>query len=155
MEKPNYDTVMWKRTLLFLMTLLLACDASNTRTSAQSDTTKKSKNSSDKLDNDSLREAFSNERFRDVTVEKIVADSFRVRGKAQVFEAAFSWVVVDGDEEVGKGFQMTNAGAPEWGDFIFLFKTHKKNRDSKLHLILFEASPKDGSRQFQLRIPLY
>jgi hypothetical protein len=155
MEKPNYDTVRWKRTLLVLMSLLLACDASNTRTSAESDTTKKSKNSSDKLDNDSLRKVFSNERFRDVTVEKIVADSFRVRGKAQVFEAAFSWVVEDGDEEVSKGFQMTNAGAPEWGDFIFSFKTHKKNGDSKVHLILFEASPKDGSRQFQLRIPLY
>src|SRR5678809_269932 len=52
-----------------------------------------------------LNHVYSNQRFKDVTVEKLDGDSFRVKGRAQVFEANLSWVVEDGHEELKKGFQ--------------------------------------------------
>ncbi len=104
-------------------------------------------------DND-LPMEYSNERFRKVTVEKIGEDSYRIKGEAQIFEANFSWVVEDGHNELKKGYEMTDAGAPEWGAFNFTIEVQKKKENSTLHLILFEASAKDGSRQYELPIPL-
>ncbi|MES2544299.1 MAG: Gmad2 immunoglobulin-like domain-containing protein [Bacteroidota bacterium] len=98
---------------------------------------------------------YSNERFKDVTIEKTGEHQFTITGKAQVFEANFSWVVEDGHEELKKGFQMTDAGAPEWGNFKFSIDVAKKQENSTLRLILFEASAKDGSRQYELPIVLY
>ncbi|MGV3632334.1 MAG: Gmad2 immunoglobulin-like domain-containing protein [Bacteroidota bacterium] len=96
---------------------------------------------------------YANERFRDVTVVR-EGDSFRVRGQAQVFEAAFSWVVEDGHNQVQKGFEMTDAGAPEWGNFDFKVTVSKKRPDSALTLVLFEASAMDGSPQHELSVVL-
>ena len=98
--------------------------------------------------------AYSNERFRKVTVEKLDEHTFRINGEAQIFEANFSWVVEDGHNELKKGFEMTDAGAPEWGKFDFTVDAEKKDSYSTLHLILFEASAKDGSRQYELPILL-
>jgi hypothetical protein len=50
---------------------------------------------------------------------------------------------------------MTDAGAPAWGNFSFTVDAPKKNANSTLHLILFELSSKDGSRQYELPILLY
>ena len=102
-----------------------------------------------------LPKTYSNKRFRDVTAERIGEDTFLVRGQGQIFEANFNWIVEDGHEELKKGFQMTDAGAPEWGKFEFAINVHKKRKNSTLTLILFESSPKDGSRQYELPIPLY
>ena len=102
-----------------------------------------------------LSKTYSNKRFRDVTVERIGQDTFLVRGQGQIFEANFNWIVEDGHEELKKGFQMTDAGAPEWGKFEFAITVHKKRKNSTLTLILFESSPKDGSREYELPIPLY
>jgi len=99
--------------------------------------------------------SYSNERFKDVIVERIGTDSFLVHGQGQIFEANFSWVVEDGHYELKKGVQMTDAGAPEWGNFEFTFTVQKKRANSTLTLILFESSPKDGSRQYKLPITLY
>lgn len=104
---------------------------------------------------DTLLKTYSNKRFRNVTVKKTGEHEFLVRGQGQVFEAAFSWVVEDGHEELKKGFQMTDAGAPEWGKFEFAINVAKRRDNSTLTLILFEASANDGSRQFELPIPLY
>ena len=98
---------------------------------------------------------YSNERFRGVTVEKTGEHTFLVQGEGQIFEANFSWVVEDGHEELKNGFQMTDAGAPEWGKFRFTIDAEKKRPNSTLHLILFESSPKDGSRQYELPLVLY
>lgn len=98
---------------------------------------------------------YANERFKEVTVEKIGDHKFRVKGKGQIFEASFSWVVEDGHEEIKRGFQMTDAGAPEWGNFTFTIDVKKKRPNSTLHLILFESSAKDGSRQYELPVFLY
>ena len=97
---------------------------------------------------------YSNKRFKDVTVSKENDTTFIIKGKAQVFEAAFAWVIEDGHEELKTGFAMTDAGAPEWGNFRFTVTAKKKRPNSVLHLILFESSPKDGSRQFQLPVLL-
>ncbi|MEO6254453.1 MAG: Gmad2 immunoglobulin-like domain-containing protein [Ferruginibacter sp.] len=98
---------------------------------------------------------YANPRFKDVTVERTGNHQFLIKGKAQVFEANISWVVEDGHEELKKGFQMTDAGAPAWGNFTFSIDVQKKRQNSTLTLILFESSAKDGSRQHELPIMLY
>lgn len=98
---------------------------------------------------------YSNERFRNVTVEKTGENTFTIRGQGQIFEANFNWVIEDGHEELQKGYTMTDAGAPEWGNFSFTVTAPKKNPNSTLHIILFESSPKDGSRQYELPVLLY
>lgn len=97
---------------------------------------------------------YSNKRFREVTVEKVNINTFRVRGEGQIFEANFCWVVEDGHYELKNGFEMTDAGAPEWGKFDFTFEISKRDEDTTLTLILYEISAKDGSRQHELPITL-
>lgn len=98
---------------------------------------------------------YSNERFRNVKADRISDTQFRITGKARVFEATFNWVIEDGHEELQKGYQMTDAGAPEWGNFNFTVNAVKKRRNSTLHLLLFESSAKDGSRLSELPVLLY
>ena len=98
---------------------------------------------------------YSNERFKEVRVERTAQHTFLVQGKGQIFEASFNWVVEDGHYELKKGFEMTDAGAPEWGNFRFTVDVQKERANSTLMLILFESSPKDGSRQFELPVVLY
>ena len=101
------------------------------------------------------QQPMSNERFRNVRATKLTDDSFRIEGEAQVFEAAFSWVVEDGHNELAQGHAMTDAGAPEWGKFSFVVNVEKDRSNSTLNLIIYEASAKDGSRQHELFYPLY
>jgi hypothetical protein len=97
---------------------------------------------------------YANARFKDVTIEKMQEyGEIKVKGKAQIFEASFNWVIEDGHNELKSGHEMTDAGAPEWGNFSFQIVPPKKE-NAKLHLILFEISAKDGSRQHELIIPL-
>lgn len=57
--------------------------------------------------------------------------------------------------ELKKGNTITDAGAPEWGNFNFTVDVKKERENSTLMLILFESSPKDGSRQYELPVLLY
>ena len=98
---------------------------------------------------------YSNERFRNVTVEKVNVNKFRVKGEGQIFEASFNWTVEDGHYELQKGYEMTDAGAPEWGKFDFTINVAKNKKNSTLTLIIFEISAEDGSRQHQLPIFLF
>lgn len=102
-----------------------------------------------------LPKQYSNERFKEVTVKRINENKFRVRGKGQIFEANFNWIIEDGHDELKKGFQMTDAGAPEWGKFNFTITVQKRRENSELTLVLFESSAKDGSRQHELPIILF
>ena len=97
---------------------------------------------------------YFNKRFRNVTVENIEGNKFRIRGQGQIFEANFNWIVEDGHNELLKGFQTTDAGAPEWGNFDFIIEVTKQRNNSTLTLILFETSAMDGSRQYDLPIVL-
>ena len=97
---------------------------------------------------------YSNARFRNVTVEKAGANRFVVSGQGQIFEANFGWVVEDGHRELKSGFEMTDAGAPAWGNFEFVIQVKKQRPNSTLTMILYESSAKDGSRQHELAVPL-
>lgn len=99
--------------------------------------------------------SYGNAKFRDVKVTATDDHTFLIRGKAQVFEAAFSWVLVSGKKEIKTGHQMTDAGAPAWGNFSFSIDAPKRNPGDQLTLVLYEASAKDGSRQNQLPIVFY
>lgn len=96
----------------------------------------------------------SNDRFRNVVVIKKGDNEFLVVGKARVFEASFNWVIEDGHQEIDSGYSTTDAGAPEWGNFRFTLKPKKNEPNTVRHLILYEASAKDGSRQSELPILL-
>lgn len=97
---------------------------------------------------------YSNFRFRNVTVEKTGEHRYTIKGQGQIFEASFDWVVEDGHNELMKGFEMTDAGAPEWGNFSFTIEVKKQRPNSTLMLVLYETSAKDGSRQYELPVLL-
>jgi hypothetical protein len=101
------------------------------------------------------QKVYSNTRFKDVRVRRIDDQSFQITGKGQIFEASFNWVIEDGHNELQSGFTMTDAGAPEWGNFSFTVDAPKKRANSTIHIILFETSAKDGSRQYELPVLLY
>lgn len=153
-----------KLCFFLLLVILSACNANDDagKSSLHSDTaTTKTDNTRvddkvvDTINSPKPPVVYSNARFKDVTVEKIGEQKFRIKGKGQIFEANFNWVIEDGHEELKKGYQMTDAGAPEWGNFDFIVEASKKRPNSTLHLILFESSAKDGSRQHELPLLLY
>lgn len=96
-----------------------------------------------------------NEAFRVVAPvpNQKVDGMFIVEGKARVFEASFQYKLEDGHNVLAQGHVMASKGAPEWGDFKF--EIHYSGATSPhAVLILFEGSPKDGSPQHELSIPL-
>lgn len=97
---------------------------------------------------------YDNKRFRNVRVQKTDDTTFRITGQGQIFEANFNYVVEDGHNELLSGYHMTDAGAPEWGNFDFTIAVKKQRPNSMLHLILYEVSTMDGSRTHELAIPL-
>jgi hypothetical protein len=103
---------------------------------------------------DDIPDTYSNERFRKVMVTKMEKDSFLVTGEGQIFESSFNWEVEDGHNILLKGYATTDAGAPDWGKLNFTVGVKKERPNSVLHLILYEASAKDGSRQHELLIKL-
>lgn len=149
-----------KRIWVLIMILLVGCNSNKAPdTEGTVDGLDKAVNVADTTQEEALparpSQMYSNARFRDVEVESTGEHQFRITGKAQLFEAAYSWVVEDGHEELAKGFGTTDAGAPEWGNFSFNIDVVKKTENSTLHLILFEASAEDGSRQHELPVLLY
>jgi hypothetical protein len=158
------------RTLVFLSLLFIACNSSDqaeptktTESTEATDGTADTKTTTDtavvKPPADTAvadeRPVYSNQRFRDVKVQKLGGYRFEITGQAQIFEANFGWYVTDGQEEIKTGNTMTDAGAPEWGNFSFVVRIKKKRPDSKLQVVLFESSAKDGTRQYQLPVLLY
>ncbi|NCO62431.1 MAG: sporulation protein [Flavobacteriia bacterium] len=146
-----------KKIILFSMILLFSCckEKESTKEAVEilktNDTVQVTKTAQSDI---AISKEYANKRFREVTVQKLDDDTYRVKGQGQIFESSFSWIVEDGHYELAKGFEMTDAGAPEWGRFDFTLKVSKKNQNSTLTLILFEISAKDGSRQYELPIPL-
>lgn len=102
----------------------------------------------------SFPKQYTNERFRKVTAINFGDNDYLIEGEAQIFEANFGWVVEDGHNELASGNEMTDAGAPDWGKFSFTIDVAKARENSTLHLILFESSAKDGSRQHELPVVL-
>jgi hypothetical protein len=150
-----------KWTILLSAVLLFACNKKETqRTDVVNDTLITTPPETTKVvkaakPENLLPKQYSNERFKEVTVERIDENNFRILGKGQIFEANFNWIIEDGHDELKTGFQTTDAGAPEWGNFDFTITVEKKRENSKLTLVLFESSAKDGSRQHELPIVLF
>jgi len=149
---------------LIVLICLSACGGGEQKTVNSQDTTKsittaKSVTAPTKVDSTiekiPARKVFSNTRFREVTVKHLGNNKYNITGKAQIFEANFSWVIEDGHNELQTGHTITDAGAPEWGNFNFTVEAKKKRQNSTLHIILFESSAKDGSRQYELPVLLY
>jgi hypothetical protein len=149
---------MLKNICLLLFIALSACSSNGTRGEAQNvDSTDNAVDSSEKLElppSSSATKKHSNTRFRNVTVTKSAENAYTIEGEGQIFEANFGWVVEDGHNELKQGFQMTDAGAPDWGKFKFTIEVKKQEPNSTLTLILFETSAKDGSRQHELPVVL-
>jgi hypothetical protein len=140
---------------LFLSVIVIACNGNNknteTRDIADPDSTIQTEG---EINSPSSNKKHSNTRFRNVAVTKSVQNTYTIEGEGQIFEANFGWVVEDGHNELKEGFQMTDAGAPDWGKFKFTVEVEKQQPNSTLTLILFETSAKDGSRQYELPIVL-
>ena len=147
---------MTKAICLLLAAALFACNGKTTETESGHGTPDSSyiTDDYDSADTGSSVKVYANERFKDVTVQKIGADTFTIEGKGQIFEANFGWVVEDGHQELKSGHEMTDAGAPEWGKFKFRVEVEKQRPISTLTLVLYETSAKDGSRQHELPMPL-
>lgn len=146
-----------KQILFLLFILIISCNKKEKTAEETQETVKMSDTFQLKKtvpSNTSLKN-YSNERFKNVTVEKVDADKFRIKGEGQIFEASFNWTIEDGHDELKKGYEMTDAGAPEWGKFDFTIDAVKNRENSTLTLILFEISAKDGSRQHELTIVLF
>jgi hypothetical protein len=139
---------------IFIAIITLGCNSrvQETQTSDNTDTVVVEKPAPSSPASEKI---YTNERFKDVVVQKTGEHTFLVTGKGQIFEASFSWVIEDGHDELLQGHQMTDAGAPAWGNFSFTLDIQKEQENSTLTLILFESSPKDGSRQYELPIVLY
>ena len=99
--------------------------------------------------------AEQNERFAKVHVTHS-NNVYWVLGLARVFEGQLGYVVEDGHFELTRGFESASKGAPEWGLFAFPININQLDLDmnTSLTLILYEESPKDGSRQYELPVPL-
>lgn len=152
-------------TVSFLLILSQACTDIAKDNHTAEDTASTAKAGSGQIDHDTTETikrastdtsaVFSNERFRNVRVKTTGENQFLVTGQGQIFEASFSWKVEDGHDQIAEGFATTDAGAPAWGNFSFTVTVQKKRPESTLHLVLYEASAKDGSPQYQLPVPLY
>lgn len=101
------------------------------------------------------QKVYGNDRFQDVTVKKTGEHLFLIKGRAKVYQAAFSWIAEDGHNVLKKGFAITNAGLLEWGNFIFTADVQKRRNNSTVTLTMFEASSKENRREGELTIVLY
>lgn len=145
-----------KHTLILLLLTIFACNKSKS---------KQIETSTDAISKDTMQvekpvkqsevlKEHQNERFRNVTLEKLENNNFRVKGQTQVYEATIKWTVEDGHYVIIDGFTTATIGAPEWGDFEFTFEAKKAEENSALTLILFEESAKDGTQLHSLAISL-
>lgn len=154
MHKNNHKEITMKWMIMFLIILCASCNKESKTIPKINDKFPDKDTVNTSLPDTITEKKYSNERFREVTVEKIAENKFRVKGEAQIFEANFSWIVEDGHNELKSGFEQTDAGAPAWGKFDFSFEVLKSDKNTTLTLVLFETSAENGSPQHQLPIPL-
>ena len=101
-----------------------------------------------------IKPTYQNELFKEVTVEKIGTDTYRVKGKGQNSISTFAYVVEDGHNQILKGFASFDNVNSEWGSFNFTFEAKLKDKNTTLILALFEKNLKYRNKNFILTIPL-
>ena len=114
MYKNNHKEITMKWIIMFSIVLFISCNKESKTIPKIKDQFPDKDTVNTSLPDTITDKKYSNERFREVTVEKIAENKFRVKGEAQIFEANFSWKVEDGHNELKNGFEQTDAGAPEW-----------------------------------------
>lgn len=83
-----------------------------------------------------------------------VTSPLTVSGSASLFEAAFTWRLVDlAGTELAKGSGQASAGAPARGTFSFSV-TFTAARDTYAYLAVISRSPRDGSVDDEARVPV-
>ena len=96
----------------------------------------------------------SNEAFR---VKSVVRSGVQVvaEGEASVFEGAFVVEALDGSGRVlTHASVQAQAGAPAWAGFTAKLTLPDQTASTARSLRLYEASPKDGSPQHVLYVPI-
>lgn len=96
-----------------------------------------------------------NEAFRiyEPTPDAVVGNQFTVRGEAKVFEASFRYEFEDGHNILDEGNVVASTAAPDWGEFEITIAFDEVAYDTGT-VILYDESQKDGSRQYELFIPV-
>src|SRR4051812_41011955 len=100
MKNAAFDqTSAMKLWHLLFLTVCIACNQQGKESAGSSQKTDQPQpatNQPSPKQHSSTIRYYSNQRFKDVKVEQTGENKFHLTGKAQVFEAAFSWVVEDG-----------------------------------------------------------
>ncbi|MBO7748821.1 Gmad2 immunoglobulin-like domain-containing protein [Paenibacillus sp. MWE-103] len=96
----------------------------------------------------------SNEAFRvyGPAPDSVVGKTFKVKGQARVFEAAFGYSFEDGHNVLAEGHAMADKGAPAWGEFELDIALQEPPSSPTGVLTIYEASAKDGSHVHELHI---
>ena len=150
---------MKKYSILLLAFLVFSCQSEKKEQDVEqkiivSDTTSVKATTVEEAEVEPELKMYSNEAFKNVSVQNLGNDKFQVKGQARVFEATINWSVEDGHYILADGFATADKGAPEWGNFEFELTAKKAEVNSTMLLILFEASAKDGSQMHTLPIKL-
>ena len=83
-----------------------------------------------------------------------VRSPLQVSGRARLFEAAFSWRLLDlGGKELAKGFGTASLGAPEFGTFT-VSVPFTVTAETNAYLEVFSISARDGSIDDLVRVPV-
>ncbi|SDX95917.1 Gmad2 immunoglobulin-like domain-containing protein [Paenibacillus sp. CF384] len=103
---------------------------------------------------ESPKVAASNEAFKvyEPAEGTVVGKSFKVKGQARVFEAAFRYSFEDGHNVLAEGNVTADQGAPEWGDFEFNVTLTRAPTSPTGVLTIYESSAKDGSHIHKLSL---
>ena len=80
-----------------------------------------------------------------------VASPVKVSGQACVFEAQFSWEVLQGATVVASGNAMASIGCPDRGEYSFTTGTLAPGAYT---IRVWEVSMKDGGVQYETRVPI-
>ena len=84
-----------------------------------------------------------------------VTSPLAISGDASVFEATLNWRVVDtAGRPLGEGIATASAGAPERGTFAIAATYADPAADTLGTVEVFERSPKDGSIDEIVRVPV-
>ncbi|MBO9128965.1 Gmad2 immunoglobulin-like domain-containing protein [Bacillus sp. 165] len=154
---------MKKQSVLLIAIIVLIASGCQNKNTAAPDTQEKppvneEQNTPEKPQNPEPKQEMKvveNEAFKITSPipEQTVDGSFILEGQARVFEASFQYRLEDGHNVLAEGHIMADAGAPEWGNFKVEI-TYTGATSPHAVLTIFEGSPKDGSPQHELHIPL-
>lgn len=107
------------------------------------------------LPDTSIPKIYNNEQFKDVTVEKIAKNTFKISGATNIKDSIVYWAIEDGHDELQNGSIKVNDNKKTFNEFSITVTATKKNSNSTLQLILFKKGKQKDSREFELPVVLY